>query len=337
MSWNSGRIRCNISSRFVSGSLLTIGDRASWREPSTPMTPASPRTRSRPRARATSADVAASTHALWRELAAFPAGETGPALRHFMKWIAAQIDADNVIWIGGVRVLRGSAAKKDPFLGWRLRAREALRPDPEAYQKQLADYYEREHRGKLTPTFYKRSHAAKDAAHIGLDSRATMSGCGRFRVHRLRDGFFDFAAFRRTLHYKLYYEEPGIVDRIMIGFPVTSNRESFFLIDRFRGKGPARRAHFSRAEAELAGHAAAGVPELHRRLFLNCGLFVGDKLLSPTEQKVLEGLLRGDTEKAIAAAMGQRFATLHTYVKALYARYGVNSRAALMALWLGYS
>jgi DNA-binding NarL/FixJ family response regulator len=93
---------------------------------------------------------------------------------------------------------------------------------------------------------------------------------------------------------------------------------------------------FSRAEAALAGEAARGVPDLHRRLFLNCGLLIGDKLLSPTERAVLKELLSGDTEKAIAATLNQRFATLHGYVKALYARFGVNSRPELMALWLGY-
>lgn len=272
---------------------------------------------------------------LWLRLGAFSASETDEALRHLMRWIARRIDADNVIWIGAVRVQSGDAVQKDPFFGWRLRARRALRPDPPAYRRQLAAYYDREHYGKLTPTYYDRSHAAHDEAHVGLDSRATMSGTGRFRVHRLRDReFLDFAAFRRTLHYRLYYLEPGIVDRIMIGFPVADGRESFFLIDRFQKPGAPRRRLFSRREAEFAGSAARGVPELHRRLFLDSGLLVGDKLLSPTERQILYGLLTGQSEKELAVALGQSPATLHKYVTALYARFGVNSRAALMALWL---
>jgi DNA-binding CsgD family transcriptional regulator len=273
-------------------------------------------------------------HVLWRGIAAYSAAETDEALRHLMKWIAQAIDADNVIWIGGVRVLRGAAAKKDPFMGWRLRAREALRPDPPAYQRQLAAYYDREHYGKLTPTYYDRSHEAHDEAHIGLDSRATMSTTGRFRVFRQRDGWFDFAAFRRTLHYKLYYLDSGIVDRILVGFPISPGRESFLLIDRFQKPGGPRRRHFSKREAELAGSAARGLPELHRRLFLDTGLMMGDKVLSPTERQILRGLLTGQSEKELAIAMGQKPATLHKYVTALYARYGVSSRAAFMALWL---
>ena len=273
-------------------------------------------------------------HVLWRAVAAYSASETGAALRHLMKWIAQAISADNVIWIGGVRVLSGAAAKRDPFLGWRLRAREALRPDPSAYRRQLAAYYDREHYGKLTPTYYDRSHAAHDEAHVGMDSRATISTTGRFRVHRLRDGWLDFAAFRRTLHYKLYYRDSGIADRILVGFPISAGRESFLMIDRFQKPGGPRQRHFSRREAELAGSAARGVPELHRRLFLDTGLFVGDKVLSPTERRILRGLLTGQGEKELALALGQRPSTLHKYITALYARYGVNSRAAFMALWM---
>jgi len=41
---------------------------------------------------------------LWRKLAEFPASETDAALTCLQEWIAAAIGADNVIWIGGVRV-----------------------------------------------------------------------------------------------------------------------------------------------------------------------------------------------------------------------------------------
>jgi len=272
--------------------------------------------------------------ALWRELAAFPASQTGEALRHLMEWIARKIDADNIIWIGAVRVLGDAAARKDPFFGWRLRERIPLRPDPESYRRVLSEYYEPEHYGKLTPTYHSRSHATK-MDHVGLTGRASLAGAGRFRVHRLRDkGWINFKAWKRTLNYRLYYQEPGIIDRMTIGFPVTARCESFFLIDRIqKGKTPRQRP-FTRREADVAGLAARSVPSLHRRLFLGNGLITGDKPLSPTERRVLGGLLDGLTEKEIAAATGQATGTTHQYVKALYDRYGVTSRAAFMALWL---
>ncbi len=277
--------------------------------------------------------VTDATFDLWQRLSTFPASETDAALKHLQEWIAEKIDADNVIWIGGVRVMRGASAKADPFLGWRLRARVALRPDPAPYRKQLAEYYDSEHYGKLTPTYYRRSHEAKDADHIGMDSRASMGSTGRFRFYRIRDGkLFDFAAFKKTPHYKRYYRDAGIADRIMVGFPVTADLESFFLIDRFQSKP--RRRLFTHREAEMAGHALRGLAQLHHRLLLGNGLLASDKLLSPLERQILRGLLTGRAEKQIAVSLGRKLATLHKNVTALYTLFGVKSRPALMALWL---
>ena len=273
--------------------------------------------------------------ALRQRLSDYPAAQFESALRSLMGWIAQAIDADNVIWIGAVRVLDGAPAKNDPSLGWRLRVRQPLRSDPGAYQRQLAEYYTPDHYGKRTPTYYQRSHEEKREVHVGMTGHAAFVGAGRFRVHRMRDGWIDFAAFRRTLNYQRYYLEPGISDRIWIGYPVTGSRESFFLVDRYRQAGARRARHFSLREATLAGDASRGVPELHRRLLLGHGLLTSDKPLSPVERQILRGLLSGRTEKEVAAAAGRKPATMHQYVKAIYRHFGVESRAALMALWLG--
>ncbi|MCK9589783.1 MAG: hypothetical protein WC003_17225 [Terrimicrobiaceae bacterium] len=98
------------------------------------------------------------------------------ALTCLREWIAAAIGADNVVWIGAVRVLRDSAAKEDAFLGWRLRDRVALRPNPEPYRKQLAEYFDAEHYGKLTPTYCQRSHEAKKEDHVGMDCIIPRAG-----------------------------------------------------------------------------------------------------------------------------------------------------------------
>lgn len=274
------------------------------------------------------------TYALWQRLATFRAAETQDALHHLMEWLVGAIDADNIIWIGAVRALHGAAAESDPFFGWRLRARTPLRPDPESYRRLLKQYYDGHHYGKLTPTYYERSHKEK-LDHVGMTGRASLAGAGRFRVHRWRDGWIDFAAFRRTLHYRLYYQQPGIIDRMTIGFPVNADAESFLLIDRHRRQSGERRRPFTAREAAIAGGAVRGVPQLHRRLLLDHGLLTDDKPLGPAERRVLSGLLSGRTEKQIAAATGQSPATLHKYVTALYKRFGVNGRPALMALWLG--
>jgi DNA-binding NarL/FixJ family response regulator len=45
--------------------------------------------------------------------------------------------------------------------------------------------------------------------------------------------------------------------------------------------------------------------------------------------------MTGLPEKEIAADLGQSFHTTHEYVTAIYRKFGVKNRPALMALWLG--
>jgi DNA-binding NarL/FixJ family response regulator len=53
--------------------------------------------------------------------------------------------------------------------------------------------------------------------------------------------------------------------------------------------------------------------------------------LSPRLRQTLACLVEGDTEKQVAARLGVSHATVHEYVTALYRRFGVNSRAQLLA------
>jgi DNA-binding CsgD family transcriptional regulator len=71
------------------------------------------------------------------------------------------------------------------------------------------------------------------------------------------------------------------------------------------------------------------------------GRFIGRALVSATEPTVtalpprlrqtLACLLEGDSEKQIAARLGLGYSTVHQYVTMLYRRFGVQSRAELMA------
>jgi DNA-binding CsgD family transcriptional regulator len=282
--------------------------------------------------------VDAATFALWDDLATFPPGATDAQLQCVQRWLARAVGADNAIWIGAVRVLRGVRAKDDPFLGWRLRGRATLRTEPSAYREQHSRYYASDHYGRLTRGYYERSHRDQvRLVHAGMAATASLAGAGTFRAHRLRDQeFLDFAVFKRTEHYRLYYRLPGIIDRITVGFPVHADAESFFLIDRYRVRADGTRARpFAARDVAIAGGAARGMRSLHRQLMMSYGLLTGDKLLSPVERQILFGLLRGDTERGIAQALGQKPATVHKYVGDLHARFGVNSRAELMALWYG--
>lgn len=265
-----------------------------------------------------------------------PAGASDAALHHLLDWIARTIDADGVQWIGSVRALRGAEAEKDPFRGWRLRTRQAWREDSEAVQRRHAAYYASNHFGKRTASYRDpEAHLEKEDAHIGMTSRAIVAGAGKFRVHRMRDGWIDFERFRHTLHYKLYYEDAGITDRIWISVPVDEDLESTLLVDRHAREDGVE--HFTLQEATLAGDAFRGAVDLHRRLLLETGLLTGEKPLSAAERAVLRGLLSSRSEKEIATVTKQSAHTVHAYVKTLYVRFGVQSRQGLMARWLGHS
>jgi DNA-binding CsgD family transcriptional regulator len=56
--------------------------------------------------------------------------------------------------------------------------------------------------------------------------------------------------------------------------------------------------------------------------------------LSPRLRQTLDCLLEGDGEKRVAARLGLSRLTVHQYVTALYRRFGVASRAELMARFI---
>jgi DNA-binding CsgD family transcriptional regulator len=56
--------------------------------------------------------------------------------------------------------------------------------------------------------------------------------------------------------------------------------------------------------------------------------------LSRRMEQTLRSLLGGDSEKQVAAKLGLSQHTVHVYVKQLYKRYGVSTRAELLAIWV---
>jgi len=59
-----------------------------------------------------------------------------------------------------------------------------------------------------------------------------------------------------------------------------------------------------------------------------------DMHLAPRLRQTLEALLTGDSEKQIARRLAISPHTVHVYVKTLYRRFGVSSRAELLARWI---
>lgn len=252
---------------------------------------------------------------LWDELDRLPM-EDNEALNHLAKTLVGLIPADDVKWLGAVRVLEGSAAGKDPLGGWRLRATYNFGAINEDYDRHNAWWFQR---NTPPPT----------DVQMGMATKAIVEGSGKFQAYRMRDGFIPYEEFRRTEHYRIHYTACGITDRMWISFPLNANAESMFLIDRMKTMH-----HFTQEDIDLAAHILRGIRWFHRRLFLNQGLLIANTPLSPMARKVVQKLLTGMTEKEIAESLQQSRATTHSYVKTIYQQFGVNGRAALMALWL---
>lgn len=248
---------------------------------------------------------------LWDELAAFPSAEIDQAWRHLAQTIASWIGADTGFWVGTVRMLDGAHAERDAMHGWRVKAITFLHPPSE--EEQLA----------------AQRAVATRPPDLGMATIAAVRGSGRFRVHRLHDGFIDLEAFRETDYFQSHFVAFGIDDQLWVASPTSPETEAYFVFNR---RGAAR---FSEVDAALAGFALRGLSWFHRQMFYSHGLLVAQEPLTPTQRQVLHLLLSEKTEKEIAAELGQSFHTTHTHVKDIFRKYGVKSRTGLMAIWLG--
>ncbi len=250
------------------------------------------------------------SHQLWDELADFSAARADEALRHLMQTMAGWLHAHDLVWVGAARLMQGAPARRDLQHGWRGLA---------------VRHY------KTTPQALAQSHviAREQDKSPALTTIALTAHMGRFRIHRLRDGFVDFDAFRRTAHYRMVYEEQGIRDRMWVAVPINADAESFLLVDRDKSH-----RLFSAHDAEWVAYTMRGLKWFHRELLLSHGLLLAGRPLTLTERRILHLLLTDRTEAEIAAHIGQSPHTTHGYVKEILRKYGVRGRTGLMALWL---
>jgi len=271
---------------------------------------------------------------LWDELAAFPASRIDGALSHLMAWFQQHLDVDDVFWLGSLLMLEEEIAADDPLRGWRLRARRQLLTATEEYHKLVASYYSNEHYGKLTPAYRAGKHGPETNVHVGETQQTFVAGAGQFRAYRMRDGWIDYSRFRRTEHYRLYYTNLNISDRIWVAYPLNDHTESYFLLDRHHRPGEKPRKNFTDRDRDLAATVLRGQREFHRRLLLSNGVLRGVKALSPLKLRILQHLLTGLSEKEIAESLEQRGPTLRKTITEIYDEFGVKTRPALMELWL---
>jgi DNA-binding CsgD family transcriptional regulator len=148
-------------------------------------------------------------------------------------------------------------------------------------------------------------------------------------VTRSREQLLDDRLWYRCRHCAVVREALGFDHHIFSGYGLAGPDEiNTFSVARAPGAKP-----FTARERRL-------LHVFHHEI----GPLVGSRLargrkdearrLSPRLRQTLDRLLDGDGEKQIARRLGLSPSTVHQYVTELYRRYGVSSRAELMARWV---
>lgn len=247
-------------------------------------------------------------HLLWDELADLDVASSDTAADRLMAGLCAMVGAQNACWIGSVH-LDGSLPE-DPVHGWRASVVRFLHPTPPL------DEGAREQAQNLTRGVAEESTVAN------------VAGAGRFRANRLRDLVPE--SWFASPYYHSYFRGSNRSDAVYVAFPVNEDTESWFGVFRACGQ-----PDFTCEERDTLAYALRGIKWFHRRLLLGHGLLVASAPLSPAERRVLHLLLTSASEKMIGHQLGLTVSSTHQYVVAIFRKFGVNSRAALMSLWLG--
>jgi DNA-binding CsgD family transcriptional regulator len=247
-------------------------------------------------------------HRLWDDLAGYGHGETESALVHLLTTLTELVDAQNAWWLAAVRV--GGADAGNPGKNWMPRAIRYL------------------HESAVDREFYKRAKLEVEVGAIDESVAANMRGAGSFRVNALRE--IVSPSWFKSAFWRVAYQARGIHDALFVGCPVSDDAESIFGFHR-AGK---RASRFHARDRQLLGYALRGLRWFQRQIFLDRGLLTAGPALTETERRVMHLLLTGMPERRIATEVGLAPATTHNHITAIYRKFGVNSRAAFMALWL---
>jgi len=250
----------------------------------------------------------AQIHQLWDQLAEFDAMHHDAALDHLLAGLCRLTQGQNAIWFAAIRL--NEAGPRDPFMGWRPKGRHLLKPLREEKQ------------------FYRLVEKRVREEAVDLSTMRNVALAGRLRANRLTDLVPD--DWFEGDYYQRMYRRFGLHDAIWAGCPVNEDTEVYIGVYRHIGQ-----PSFTEEERDTVEAILRGLKWFHRGQLLSRGIIVANTPLSPTERRVLTGLLSGAYEKEIATNLDHTTNTTHDYVKSIYRKFGVSNRAGLMALWLG--
>ncbi len=247
-------------------------------------------------------------HALWDALADFPPNAHDASLEHLLRELCVLMDCSNAAWSAALRLQ--ASRNEDPLQGWRMREVRYLHPTPNLLNasRTYSANFDRHRPDVSTVRFYAQA--------------------GTFRVLRMVD--LATPEWFEGEYYRWFFREGlGCVDGIRIGAPVSDDIEAGFALMRDDS-----RPRFTPEDCAMAAEIVRGLRWFHREQLSRRGLLNAEVPLTPTERRVLDLLLAGKTIKEIAAEQQHSTNTSNEYVGRIYRRFGVRSRAELMALWL---
>ncbi|PRX08586.1 UNVERIFIED_ORG: LuxR family transcriptional regulator [Martelella mediterranea] len=247
-------------------------------------------------------------YTLWDELADFEASRMPEARLRLLSVVCDMIDARQADWIGAVRLVDNM--QRDPLFGWRPRSLSALYPDAE------------------TARTIQEAFALMEKGEPDITTIRNAELAGQFRVFMLHE--LATPEWYESYSYKTFYRGLDRLDSIWVGIPINADAEIQIGFHRSLSQ-----PSFCERDRQIVMHALRGIRWFYRLQMLSEGIGVASEPLTPMESRVLHDLLQGLSERQIAEHNGQSPHTVHDHVKRIYRKYGVSSRAALMALWLG--
>jgi DNA-binding CsgD family transcriptional regulator len=146
-------------------------------------------------------------------------------------------------------------------------------------------------------------------------------------VTRIRQQLFDDRVYYTSAFHNDVNKPCGLDHVLMSRYaPPGRDWQHELVLNRLLGDRP-----FGRRERRLVHLFQLEIGPLLGGALASTG---GPPPLSPRQRQTMEALLEGDSEKEAALRLGLSVNTVHEYVTALYRRFGVSSRAELLARFL---
>lgn len=246
---------------------------------------------------------------LWVDSSKFPLGDPEAALHSAVMRLC--------ILLGGTSARVGLSARGPQLADSPIRALDGWRP---VYSVPLSVD------GEKPDDAHKRW--IREGAYVeDVLAKNLLRGVGQRRAY-LRQELVSDAEFEGTPLYQ-HFRERGVGDVLLGALPLSDDVEIMVCIERSQSAQT-----FVTEQRDLLFEALKGLTPVLTRFARSAGYIDCSEPLTPRERVVLCMLLTGRREADIALDLGMGQRSLHQRVTYIYRKFGVASRAQLMALWL---